>query len=77
MRRWTDCSNRAELARVLDDSVAAVLVQNPNFFGSIEDFTALADQVHGVGALLIGSVYPISLGVAEVPRRDGDRYRRR
>ena len=59
--------NRAELDRVLDDGVAAVLVQNPNFFGSIEDFSALAAQVHGVGALLIGSVYPISLGILNTP----------
>lgn len=63
--------NRAELANVLDDSVAAVLVQNPNFFGSIEDFTALADKVHGVGALLIGSVYPISLGILKSPGEVG------
>jgi glycine dehydrogenase subunit 1 len=59
--------NRAELARVLDDSVAAVLVQNPNFFGCIEDFSDLADQVHSIGALLIGSVYPISLGMLKTP----------
>ena len=63
--------NRAELATVLDDSVAAVLVQNPNFFGSIEDFTALAGQVHGAGALLIGSVYPISLGMLKTPGEMG------
>ncbi|MFZ2949819.1 MAG: aminomethyl-transferring glycine dehydrogenase subunit GcvPA [Desulfuromonadaceae bacterium] len=63
--------NRTELAALLDDSVAAVLVQNPNFFGSIEDFTALADQVHGVGALLIGSVYPIALGVLKSPGEAG------
>lgn len=63
--------DRAGLAALLDDSVAAVLVQNPNFFGSIEDFTALADQVHGVGALLIGSVYPISLGIVKSPGEMG------
>ena len=63
--------NRAELTALLDDSVAAVLVQNPNFFGSIEDFTALADQVHGAGALLIGSVYPISLGMLKSPGEMG------
>jgi len=63
--------DRAGLAALLDDSVAAVLVQNPNFFGSIEDFTALADQVHGVGALLIGSVYPISLGMVKSPGEMG------
>jgi glycine dehydrogenase subunit 1 len=63
--------DRAGLAGVLDDTVAAVLVQNPNFFGSIEDFTALADQVHGVGALLIGSVYPIALGMLKSPGETG------
>lgn len=63
--------NRSELARVLDDSVAAVLVQNPNFFGSIEDFTALAAQVHAKGALLIGSVYPIALGILKSPGETG------
>ncbi len=63
--------NRAELASLLDDSVAALLVQNPNFFGSIEDFTAVAGQVHGVGALLIGSVYPIALGILKTPGETG------
>jgi glycine dehydrogenase subunit 1 len=63
--------NRAGLEKVLDDSVAAVLVQNPNFFGSIEDFTALADQLHGVGALLIGSFYPIALGILKSPGEIG------
>ena len=63
--------NRTELASLLDDSVAAVLVQNPNFFGSIEDFTALADQVHAKGALLIGSVYPIALGMLKSPGETG------
>ena len=63
--------NHVELDKVLDDSVAAVLVQNPNFFGCIEDFTALASQVHGAGALLIGSVYPISLGLLKSPGEMG------
>ncbi|MDD2733410.1 MAG: aminomethyl-transferring glycine dehydrogenase subunit GcvPA [Desulfuromonadaceae bacterium] len=63
--------DRAALAALLDDRVAAVLIQNPNFFGSIEDFSGLADQVHGVGALLIGSVYPISLGVLKSPGEIG------
>jgi len=62
---------RDGLTSLLDDSVAAVLVQNPNFFGTIEDFTALADQVHGAGALLIGSVYPISLGILKSPGEMG------
>ncbi len=63
--------NRSLIADVLDDTVAGVLIQNPNFFGSIEDFSALANQVHSVGALLIGSVYPISLGILKSPGEIG------
>ncbi|MDD2850775.1 MAG: aminomethyl-transferring glycine dehydrogenase subunit GcvPA [Desulfuromonadaceae bacterium] len=63
--------NRNGLDEVLDDSVAAVLVQNPNFFGCIEDFSQLAVQVHGVGALLVSSVYPISLGMLKSPGEMG------
>ena len=63
--------NRAGLAAVLDETVAAVLVQNPNFFGSIDDFTDLARQVHVLGGLLIASVYPISLGILKSPGEMG------
>jgi glycine dehydrogenase subunit 1 len=56
----------AALAR-LDDRVAGVMVQNPNFFGSIEDFSELASAAHRHGALLITSVYPISLGLVKSP----------
>ena len=63
--------NRAGLAEVLDDSVAAVLVQNPNFFGCVDDYSPIADQTHGAGALLIASVYPISLGLLKSPGEMG------
>jgi glycine dehydrogenase subunit 1 len=63
--------NRQELSQLLDESVAAVLVQNPNFFGCIEDVSTLSDQVHAKGALLIASVYPISLGLLASPGESG------
>jgi glycine dehydrogenase subunit 1 len=47
------------------------LVQNPNFFGTVDDFTALANQVHTVGALLVSSVYPVSLGILKSPGEMG------
>ncbi|MEA5112617.1 MAG: aminomethyl-transferring glycine dehydrogenase subunit GcvPA [Geobacteraceae bacterium] len=56
----------AALAR-LDDRVAGVMVQNPNFFGSIEDFSDLATEAHRHGALLISAVYPVSLGLVKSP----------
>ena len=37
----------------LDDDVSAVIVQQPNFLGAVEDLTALADAAKQAGALTI------------------------
>src|SRR4030043_236129 len=59
--------NRRQLLEKLDDSTAAVIVQNPNFFGCVDDFTDIAEAAHAKGALLIVSCYPISLGILKTP----------
>lgn len=59
--------NRAELSAQLNDQTATLLVQYPNVFGCIDDFSGLADQVHAHGALLVTSVYPIALGLLKSP----------
>jgi len=59
--------NREELAKQLDDTTAAVLVQYPNVFGGVEDFSGLAEQAHAAGALLVTAVYPIALGILKSP----------
>ena len=49
---------------------ACVLVQSPNFFGTIEDVAAIADIVHSKGAMLIVSIAEaVSLGIVKPPRR--------
>ena len=63
--------DRQAVSRLLDDTVAGVLVQNPNFFGTVDDFTALADEIHAKGALLIASVYPVALGLLKSPGEMG------
>lgn len=61
----------AALAAQLSDDTAAVIVQNPNFFGVIEDIRAIADLVHARKALLIVSCDPISLALLESPGKLG------
>lgn len=42
-----------DAAAHLDKTVACVVVQSPDFFGHLHDFTALADACHAAGALLV------------------------
>jgi len=60
-------ASRSEILDRLDDQTAAVIVQNPNFFGCIDDVTDIAKAAHEKGALLIVSCYPISLGLLKTP----------
>jgi len=55
------------LMTFLDDGVAALVIQNPNFLGQFEDVSGLAEAVHDVGALLIVLADPISLGLFQPP----------
>uniref|UniRef100_A0A7C6A803 Probable glycine dehydrogenase (decarboxylating) subunit 1 n=1 Tax=candidate division WOR-3 bacterium TaxID=2052148 RepID=A0A7C6A803_UNCW3 len=56
-----------ELEKLIDDSVAAVLIQHPNFFGVLEPVGELEKIVHKQGALLVACVDPISLGILTPP----------
>ncbi len=49
------------------DDVAAILVQQPNFFGCLEDAARLSEAAHAAGALLVACVDPISLGLLTPP----------
>lgn len=50
---------------------ACVIVQNPAFDGTVQDFTELGKQCHEAGALLVVSFYPISLGMVKTPGEMG------
>jgi glycine dehydrogenase subunit 1 len=56
--------DRSVLAQAVDRDTAAVLVQTPNFFGIIEDISAIEADVHAKGALLVaGFTEATSLGI--------------
>lgn len=56
-----------ELSRAVNDQTAGVLVQQPNFFGNLEEVAELARITHQAGALFVVSVDPISLGLLQRP----------
>ena len=57
------------LEAAIGDNTACVLIQSPNFFGTIEDVEAIAEIAHKRGALLIVSIAEaVSLGIVEPPR---------
>lgn len=60
-------ANREQILGGLDGGTAAVILQNPNFFGCIDDFSDIAAAAHDQGALLIVSCYPISLAILKTP----------
>jgi glycine dehydrogenase subunit 1 len=55
------------LQSLVDDQTAALVIQNPNFFGQFEDVRGLSSKVHDAGASLIAVVDPISLGLFQAP----------
>ena len=64
-------SDREELYKHIDDDTAAIILQNPNFFGAVDDQTDIVKKAHEHGALIISSVYPVSLGMIKTPAEMG------
>ena len=60
--------NLEALDAAITTDTACVLIQSPNFFGTIEDVAAIAAIAHAKGALLIVSIAEaVSLGVVKPP----------
>jgi glycine dehydrogenase subunit 1 len=55
----------------LDDSVSAVIVQQPNFVGAIEPLEQLSAAAHAAGALAICAADPIPLALLKPPGEQG------
>jgi glycine dehydrogenase subunit 1 len=58
----------AALDAAITNETACVMIQSPNFFGTIEDVAAIAEIAHARGALLIVSIAEaVSLGIVKPP----------
>ena len=55
----------------LDDTVSAVVTQQPNFLGAVEDIAALAGTAREAGALTICACDPLPLAVLKSPGECG------
>jgi glycine dehydrogenase subunit 1 len=60
------------LARHAGSDVTALVIQQPNFFGQLEDVEALTRWARENGALVIAAVNPVSLAVLKPPGEWGD-----
>ncbi len=60
-----------ELDKYAGQDITAVVIQQPNFFGTLEDVDAVTNWAHANGALAIGVVNPTSLAVLKPPGQWG------
>ncbi len=64
-------SDRNLIFEKLDDNTAAVILQNPNFFGVIDDHGDIVKHCHERGILVIQSVYPVAMALLKTPGEIG------
>jgi len=50
-----------------NEDITALVIQQPNFFGQLEDVDALTDWAHAKGAMVIAVVNPTSLAILKPP----------
>jgi glycine dehydrogenase subunit 1 len=66
-----DETSLVKLQGQIDKNTAAVIVQYPNFFGSIEDLAEIKNIADTKGALLIVSANPLALALLQAPGKLG------
>lgn len=64
-------TSKSDLVSKLNDEIAAVIVQNPNYFGSVEEFSEFKELIEANKSLYIMNVDPSTLSVLKTPREMG------
>jgi glycine dehydrogenase subunit 1 len=60
-----------DVLKLVDSNTAAVMIQSPDFFGTIHDLKPVADAVHAAGALLVHHFDPVGLALFQTPNDAG------
>jgi glycine dehydrogenase subunit 1 len=64
-------SDREKIFSALSEETAALVVQNPNFFGVIDNHQDIVEKCHARGILVIQSVYPVAMALLKPPGEIG------
>ncbi len=64
-------TDRESLEGFFQKDTAALILQQPNFFGMLEDMDGVADLAHSRGALLVVAADPLSLPLVKTPGEYG------
>ena len=72
-QRGTGLIGQAALQAFPGEDIAALVIQQPNFFGQLEDVDALTDWAQAAGMLVIAVVNPTSLAMLKPPGEWGQR----
>jgi glycine dehydrogenase subunit 1 len=57
-----------DLKSKLHSDVSGILIQQPNYYGVIEQYDTVAELIHGQGAIVVMSADPSTLSVLKTPR---------
>jgi glycine dehydrogenase subunit 1 len=72
LRLAPDVRATEDLIAAIDDSVSCVVVQSPDFFGNLRDYSRIATACKSAGALLVGVfTEAVSLGLVKSPGEMG------
>ncbi|MEI7542573.1 MAG: aminomethyl-transferring glycine dehydrogenase subunit GcvPA [bacterium] len=60
-------TDREKIKAMFDESISAIVMQTPNYFGIIDDFSDIFKAAQEKGITKIAVFYPMSLGILKTP----------
>ncbi|MFZ2653284.1 MAG: aminomethyl-transferring glycine dehydrogenase subunit GcvPA [Victivallales bacterium] len=64
-------SSQSAMVDAVTDKTACILVQYPNVFGTVEEWSDTVEKIHAKGAIAVCSAYPIALAMLKTPGEMG------